>query len=163
MITTLGGTLARRDRNEWQWSDGTPEPRVQDLSPSQHYNFRCCNRGGKTHVEVLLSAAHREKDVLGWVLDGIATGKYRQNTSGDHTGPLMLTDDGAERIHIDPGEDPLLGNEPIVRKRSIPRVALVPVEEWDLWAALHPYGASWSKDDEQEIFAKAASLGWRSR
>lgn len=156
----LGGTLKRIGRDQWHWSDGTPEPRVTDLSPSQHYNFRCCRRGGETHVEVMLSACHRERDVLGWVLDGVATGKYRQDLSGDHTGPRVLTDDGVSRMRIEPGEDPLLGSEPIVRKRAIPKVALVPAVEWDEWAAETPYGATWDTAHEQEIFAKARSLGW---
>jgi hypothetical protein len=37
--TVLNGTLTRRGPNDWQWSDGTPEPRVHDLSPDR-WNFR---------------------------------------------------------------------------------------------------------------------------
>jgi hypothetical protein len=160
MPTTLNGTLRRVGPNQWQWSDGTAEPRVTDLSSSSVYNFRCRTYANATYVEILLSVAHKERDVLGWILDGVAVGKYRQDMSGDHTGPLMLTDDGPTRMRIEPGEDPLRGNEPIVHKRAIPRVALVPIAEWDAWAAENPYGASWDKGVEADIFAKARSLGW---
>lgn len=160
-ITTLGGTLIRHAKNDWRWNDGTPEPRATDLSPSRMYNFRCRTYGsGGTYVEVLLSACHRERDVLGWVLAGVEAGKYPQEWSGDHTGPLMMTDDGPTRMHIEPGEDPLLGNEPIIRKRAIPRVALVPVAEWDQWAAEHPYGVQWDTAHEADILGTARKLGW---
>lgn len=160
--SVFGGKLTRVAVNQWVWSDGTPEPRVTDLSPSHQYNFRCRSGGsGKTLVEVMLSACHRERDVLGWVLDGVKAGKYGQANSGDHTGPLMLTDEGPTRMRVEPGEDPLLGNEPIINRRAIPKVALVPMEEWDAWAAEHPYGATWLTKDEAEIFEKARSLGWQ--
>jgi len=158
--SVFGGALVRHGKDDWRWSDGTLEPRVSDLSSSSVYNFRCRQCHGSTHVEVLLSAAHREKDVLGWVLDGVADGKYRQDWSGDHTGPLMMTEAGPTRMHIEPGEDPLLGSEPIRHKRAIPLVALVPVAEWDAWADQQPYGATWVTAIEAEIFSKAKSLGW---
>lgn len=115
-------------------------------------------------MEIPLSAAHRERDVLGWVIEGVEQGRYTQSLSGDHTGPLRLTEEDGEvvvsRMRIEPGEDPLHGNEPVVHKRAIPRVALVPIAEWDAWAKDHPYGAWWDTADEAEIFAKAESLGW---
>ena len=161
MTSVFSGTLQRHGPNDWRWSDGTLEPRVSDLSASTVYNFRCRTGGdGVTFVEVLLSAAHRERDVLGWVLEGAERGQYRQAKSGDHTGPRIMTDEGMQRMRIEPGEDPLHGNEPIVHKRAIPAVALVPVDEWDAWAAEHPYGATWDKADEAEVFARARSLGW---
>lgn len=157
----LGGALVRRGRNEWVWSDGTTATQVSDLSASKVYNFRCRTDGaGHTYVEVLLSAAHKEHDVLGWVLARLESGMYRSDLSGDHTGPLMITDAGQSRMRIEPGEDPLLGNEPILHKRAIPKIALVPVEDWDAWAADCPYGASWDRADEDTIFAKARTLGW---
>lgn len=160
--TTLGGTLIRHEKDDWRWVSGVAEPRVTDLSPSSVYNFRCRTFGsGTTYVEVLLRDCHRERDVLGWVLDGIEAGKYRQEWSGDHTGPLMITEDGPTRMHIEPGEDPLKGNEPIIRKRAIPRVALVPVNEWDAWAADNPYGCQWDKVHEDDILAEARRLGWK--
>ena len=159
--TIFDGVLSRTAADIWVWSDGTPEPRVKDLSPSAHYSFRCRTHADGTFVEVLLSVAHRDRDVLGWVLDGIEAGEYQQANSGDHTGPMVFTEDGPSRMRIEPGEDPLLGNEPIVRKRAIPRVALVPVAEWDAWAADHPYGATWDTADEPEIFARARRLGWQ--
>lgn len=159
ILTVFGGLLARTPDGQWTWSDGRPEPRVTDLSWSVVANFRCVTTGGGTYVEVLLSAARREPD-LRWVLDGLEAGRYRQDLSGDHTGPLRLTDEGLSRMRIEPGEDPLAGNEPIVHKRAIPRVALVPVAEWDEWAAGCPYGATWDVADEAGLFARAESLGW---
>ena len=50
--------------------------------------------GDGTYVEVPLGAAHRQSDVLGWVLAGVESGAYRQSVSGDHTGPLVITDEG---------------------------------------------------------------------
>jgi hypothetical protein len=165
-ISVFGGTLVRVAPDQWVWSDGTPEPRVRDLSPSAHYNFRCRQRyeGSTctTYVEVLLSVAHRERDVLGWVLAGVEQGRYEQGWSGDHMGPLMITEEGLARMRVEPGEDPLLGHEPILHRRAIPRVALVPVAEWDAWAAEHPYGATWLAADEPAIFARARALGWQA-
>ena len=160
--TVFSGGLTRHGHNDWRWSDGSPEPRVTDLSASQVYNFRCRTYGsGETYIEVLLSAAHKERDVLGWVLDGVAAGSYGQDNSLDHTGPLVIGDQGISRMRVEPGEDPLLGNEPIVSMRAIPRVALVPASEWDVWAAENPYGATWSQNDEAAIFDKARQLGWK--
>jgi hypothetical protein len=85
---------------------------------------------------------------------------YRQVWSGDHTGPIMLTDERITRMHLEPGEDPLCGNEAIIHKRAIPLVALVPWEDWEAWALEHPYGAVWPPEHAAEILAKAASLGW---
>lgn len=158
--TVFGGVLNRVAENGWRWADGTDEPRVTDLSASHVYNFRCRTHGGVTYVEVILSAVHREKDVLGWVLRGVESGAYHQASSGDHTGPLVIGDEGVSRMRIEPGEDPLLGHEPIVSQRAIPRVALVPVCEWDRWAKETPYGATWAAEHEPELFAKARSLGW---
>ena len=157
--TIFGGTLIRHDKNDWRWSDGTPEPRVTDLSPSAHYNFRCRTYSGATYVEVLLSVAHSERDVLGWVLDGVEAGTCTQDVSGDHSGPIRITDDGVERMRIEPGEDPLLGNEPIIHRRAIPRVALVPIAKWDSWAKAHPYGATWDVDAQDDLLRIARSLG----
>jgi len=161
VTSVFGGTLIRATDGAWVWSDGTPEPRVTGLSASHHYNFRCRNSGGTTMVEVLLSIAHREKDTLGWVLDGVENGRYPQAASGDHTGPLVMTDDEpSSRMRIDPGEDPLLGSEPIFHERAIPRVALVPIDEWQAWASVAPYGATWDRHEEADILAIARRLGW---
>lgn len=161
-VSVLQGTLVRIATNQWAWSDGTPEPRVRDISPSSHFNFRCRTYGdGITLVEVPLGAAHRDRPLLGWVLDGVARGRYQQSTSGDHTGPLLITDEGTARMRIEPGEDPLLGHEPIMHTRAIPRVALVPVTEWDAWARETPYGAQWDLDQQQDILARARALGWQ--
>lgn len=148
MVTTLGGTLRRIERDRWEWSDGTPEPRVQDLSGSSHYNFRV--QGGFVEVPARLAM---EEDALIWVLTGHAEGRFQRALSGDHRGPLVIDTDGAGRAHIHPGTgEPLPGN--------IPRVILVPRAEWDAWSASKPLGATWDKADEPQILAKARSLGW---
>ena len=160
-ITCLGGTLIRQGRNQWEWSDGTPEPRATDWDPSKHYNFRCRSTGGgKVAVEVLLATAHLERDMLGWVLARVESGMYPQVRSGDHTGPYMLTDEGITRMRIEPDEDPLCGNEPIVHKRAIPLVALVPWEDWEAWALDHPCGALCPPEHSAEFLVKGRSLGW---
>lgn len=158
--TTFSGVLIRHAQNDWRWIDGTPEPRVRDSSPSEYYNFRI--RSGKW-VEVLLRDCHRERDILGWVLAGVESGQYQQSDSGDHRGPLLIDDDGARHMMIEPGEDPLRGNEPIVRRRAIPRVALVPVDDWDKWAADHPYGAQWDMANEQSIIERAKQYQEQAR
>lgn len=169
--TCLGGTLSRIASDTWVWSDGTPEPRVTDLSASSVYNFRCRTYGdGETLVEVMLSAAHRERDVLGWVLDGVAAGKYMQVGSGDHTGPRVLHIEESYAPGDVPGistpDESLSMTRQSIRpdgtptKRAIPLVALVPASEWDAWARENPYGASWPQEHEPEILAKARSLGW---
>lgn len=163
--TALGGTLIGA-AGQWRWSDGTPEPRVVDMSASWLYNFRC--QGGC--VEVLLSVAHRDRDTLGWVLARVESGMYQQAGSGDHTGPrIMHLTERYEAGDVPGVSEPGIGVE-ITRqsvtpageptKRAIPQVALVPVAEWDMWSAANPVGAKWEKADEPEIFAKARSLGW---
>ena len=96
-----------------RWHGGAP---ATDCNPSEHYNFRCRQAGGgKVDVEVLLATAHRERDILGWVLARVESGMYQQAISGDHTGPYMLTDEGLTRMRpVEPDEDPLCGNEPII-------------------------------------------------
>src|SRR5690606_3588605 len=78
-VTAFGGRLVWWGRNKWAWSDGTPEPRVRDITPSWHYNFRC--RGLKPHVqvEVPVTVAKAEPE-LAWVLRG----DYPRDLSGDH-------------------------------------------------------------------------------
>lgn len=161
MVACFNGTLVRQSRNQWQWSDGTPEPRVTDLSPDE-WNFRCRSFGrGGTLVEVLKGVAI-ESESLAWVITGYRSGKYQGGTSGDHTGPLMIDDEGIRRMHIQPGEDPLHGNEPLPESRGpIPAVILVPVTEWDAWVRDNPAGASWDVKNETVILDKASSLGWR--
>lgn len=163
MFACFSGTLIRQSRNQWQWIDGTPESRVTDLSPGE-WNFRCRTYGdGVTLVEVMKGAA-LESEALAWVLTGYRAGKYTGGKCGDHTGPLVIDDAGARRIHIQPGEDPLLGNEPLPESRGpIPAVILVPINEWDAWVHDNPAGATWLTEHETAILDKAFALGWRPR
>lgn len=160
-ITTLGGTLVRHGRDEWRWSDGVTERRVRDLSPSREWNFRCRTYGGGgTYVEVPRGLA-TETPTLAWVLERAREGRYQAGLSGDHTGPLVIDDEGLHRAHIAPGEDPLHGHEPMPEQPGpIPQIVLVPVAEWDEWAADHPVGAEWDIEDQDAILARARELGW---
>lgn len=160
-LTCLDGTLVRQDDGSWRWSDGQPEPRIRDLSPDE-WNFRCRTYGGgQCFVEVLRGVA-QESELLAWVIAGARAGKYGSGKSGDHTGPLVIDERGARRMHIQPGEDPLHGNEPLPESCGpIPAVILVPIAEWDAWVKANPAGASWDVADETSILDRAYALGWR--
>lgn len=160
-MTVLGGTLIREGPNAWRWRDGTPEPRVRDLSPDE-WNFRCRTDGtGRTLVEVMRGSA-MEAPALRWVLDGAREGRYTSGRSLDHTGPLTIDEHGnAGRMHIPPGTDPLLGHEPITSPGPIPSVILVPAEEWDAWVRDHPAGAAWDTTDEPALLDRARAVGWQ--
>ena len=160
-MSCLDGTLLRGADGQWCWRDGEPEPRVRDMYAGDGRNYRCTTYGeGSTYVEVLLRDA-RSDPVLAWVWHGVQAGTYRQQMSGDHTGPLVWDGESLGRMSIEPGEDPLHGNEPIVRKRAIPLVALVPIEEWEAWSRATIIGVWWEQEHEAEILARAESLGWR--
>lgn len=144
-MTSLGGTLVRGDL-AWHWSDGTPAPHVEDLTLASHYNFRIRGRGDAKFVEVLYSTASEELD-LSWAVEGYLKGRFNGGSSGDHTGSI-----GYPHIHPVTGK-PLSG--------SPPKVILVPIEEWDARSSFAPIGACWDREHEEEILAKARSLGWR--
>ena len=64
--TALAGTLIRQGKDAWRWLDGTPEPRVRDLSHDE-WNFRCRTDGDRqTYVEVPRGLA-QETTALAWV------------------------------------------------------------------------------------------------
>ena len=167
-MTTLDGTLARLPGGVWTWRDGTPEPRVHDLSHGAQLNLRCRTTGSsRCYVEVPRGLAREEED-MAWIVDAAREGRYAGGQSGDHTGPRVLValshraDGSIGRAHIRPGEDPLLGAEPLPEIRGpIPSVILVPVEDWDAWDAEHPYGCEWDAADERDILQRAWTLGWR--
>lgn len=151
--TALQGALVRVGRDCWQWSDGTPEPRVRDLSPSAHYNLRC--RPGLVEVPLRLAM---EEDALAWVLEGRRAGRYRSGLDGDRTGPRDAST--GRRMHVRPGDDPMKGHvadaDPLPGR--VPEVVLVPTAEWDAWAAEHPVGAEWDQEHEAAILLRAEEL-----
>jgi len=52
-MTVLGGTLFRDESGTWHWADGTPEPRVWDLTLCDLApNWRCITFGSGTYVEI---------------------------------------------------------------------------------------------------------------
>jgi hypothetical protein len=161
VMTCLDGTLCRRPDGTWRWADGQAEPRVRDLSPDE-WGFRCRAYGtGNVYAEVPLGLA-AETDSLAWVVDGWRAGMYRLAQSGDHTGPRIAEAGGCRRLHTQPGEDPMLGCEPMPESRGpIPAVILVPIADWDSWVAAHPAGAAWDAADEPAILDRAYALGWR--
>lgn len=161
-VAVLGGTLIRRGHDQWEWADRTPEPRAKDASPDR-WNFRCRTTGASTYVEVLRGLA-QETDGLAWVLKGARAGQYRTGQSGDHIGPIVIDEEAVRRANIRPGEDPLRGNEPMPEiPGPIPAVILVPIDEWRAWCRDNPAGAQWDLDHEEEILARARSLGWDPR
>lgn len=138
LASTLSGTLLRH-ADGWHWSDGTPEPRVHDLRPAGHYNFRIRGRGmGGQFVEVPLGLA-RENDDLAWVLGR----GYAESWDGDVVGP----EDRDPLGRVAPG------------KRAA-RVLLVPIEQWDHWSDTTIIGAEWDREHEGEILSRARALGW---
>lgn len=161
-LAVLAGTLVRHGRDDWRWSDGTPEPRVEDLSPDE-WNLRCRTYGGgETYVEVPRGLA-QETASLRWVLAGARDGRYGSGRSGDHTGPLTVDHGGLRRMHVRPGSDPLLGHPADADDElpgPIPTVVLVSITEWDAWVREHPAGAVWDRIHEPDILARAAALGW---
>ena len=160
--SVLGGCLTRGPGTSgmWLWSDGAAEPRARDLSPSSEYNFRVRSHGGAQYVEIRYGIAASHADLRVW-LDGYLAGTYGLGSSGDHSGPRAIRADGSTYLsRINPGDDPHIGHEPILRDRPIPPVILVPISDWDAWAAAHPMGCSWDMSDEDAILARARSLGW---
>ena len=144
-VTALGGRLVWWGRNRWAWSDGSPAPKVRDITPSWHYNFRVRgNRGPGATVEVPVKTAQAEPE-LAWVLRG----DYPRDLSGDHGSTRTIHADGRETRTSDSG-------------KAIPEVILVPADEWDAWDASTSIGAKWDKADEPAILAKARSLGWEA-
>ena len=140
-LKMLGGTLERRE-DGWYWSDGTKEPRVEDLHPSSHYNFRIRTYHDGSYVEVPHQVAYENSD-LSWVINAWDSNKLKEGISGDVRDHTLVP--GAEGLKI-------------IKKG--PGVLLVPVEQWDLWANMTPIGALWDKADEEEILHRARQLGW---
>ena len=152
----LGGTLERLPSGEWQWRDGTPEPRARDLDRNAHYNFRCRATGSGKYIEVPKGLVLEETD-LGWIKGC----DYEIGADGDRTGPLEMTDEGMVRGGIRPGEDPIGGKGEPVLGVPIPSVVLVPLGDWREWIQnASPLGVEWDAADQEAILARARELGW---
>lgn len=142
ICTALSGTLERR-ADGWYWRDGTPEPRVYDLA-LKHFapNFRCITRGdGRTYVEVPRGwerAYHWDGD------PATRRAIYDLIREAGKEAPVF-----AERIA------PLLDDHRVTQPG-----ALVPVEMWDAVMS-EPAGVGWDGEHEDEILARAESLGWK--
>jgi hypothetical protein len=68
MTTCFGGALVWRD-GVWVWRDGTPEPRVRDLTLSRAHNLPCITYStGRTYVEVPVSMLYdsRNPELARW-------------------------------------------------------------------------------------------------
>jgi hypothetical protein len=137
-MTALNGKLVWWGRDTWAWNDGTPAPRVKDITPSWYYNFRIRNYASTSYVEVPMRLAHNDP-ALAWVR-GYCTGQ-----SGDDLGDRLLTAAG-RMVHLSarPGGKAIRG------------VYLVPAADWDAWDADTCLGPKWDRTDEAEILARAA-------
>lgn len=131
----LWGTLERIGPDEWQWSDGTPEPSVTDMSAQSAYNFRVRNYADASYVEVPEQAV-REDEHLTWVRE--------------HHTRKGLDGDQLDRVHSRERSE--------VAHTDAPTVYLVPVEVWDRWADDAVIGAEWPIDEQKRIFDKARAL-----
>lgn len=143
--TALGGTL-HRTPDGWQWSDGTPEPRVRDLALADVApNFRCATFGDGAYIEI----PRRWRDARYWPggrLDDEAVAAI-----------AALLDEGGVRAPI--------FCEGLAEALDDHRLTAdgyrVPAALWDA-AMLEPCGCSWDRAHEAEILGKAEAIrtGW---
>lgn len=64
-LTVFGGTLIRKGRDHWEWSDGRAEPRVRDAEPDR-FHFEKVGVDGELVVKVP-NRDLREEPVLCWI------------------------------------------------------------------------------------------------
>ena len=143
LSTTLGGALQRYP-DGWRWSDGTPEPRVRDMSLSDVApNFRCCNRGGITYVEI----------PAGW-----RQARYWPGGRIDTQAAQAI-----ESLLAECGEHAPIYAEGLAEALDDHRLTthgwLVDVAQWDA-VMREPCGVWWDKAHEAEILARARDGGW---
>lgn len=137
--SVLDGALSRWS-DGWRWRDGTPEPRVRDLTLREVApNLRCTTYGdGRCYVEV--PATWR---AARWWHGG------RIDTEAAAAIAELIRDCGEPRAIYADGLAELCDDH-----RLTVRGWLVPIEQWDA-ALLEPCGASWDREHESDILARA--------
>lgn len=140
LSTTLGGTLQRYPGG-WRWSDGTPEPRVRDMTYTDIApNFRCSG----SRVEI----PWNWREARYWPKGRIDT-------------DAALRIDGLLK---EAGKRAPIYAEGIAEAIDDHRVTkhgwTVPIALWDA-EMLECCGCWWDKSAEDEILARARSLGWQ--
>lgn len=144
LSTMLGGTLHRYAEG-YRWADGMPEPRVRDmLLGDVAPNFRCCNRGVTTYVEI--PAGWREQRY--WP-DG------RIDTQAAQVISELLREAGKRSPIYAEGLAELLDDHRLTKEGW-----LVDVAQWDAVMAEH-CGCWWDKAHEASILQRARELGWQ--
>lgn len=137
--TTLGGALLRRLRGGWHWRSGDAEPRIRDMTLRDVApNFRCCNRGGITYVEIpgrweeprYWPGGRRDDQVAKAIRDLIREHGQRGAIYGE--GYAELLDD--HRVTVDG--------------------CIVPIQAWDD-RMCDVVGRWWDKEHEADILTRA--------
>lgn len=134
-ITCLGGTLRRVGPNQWEWIDGTPEPRVRDLLRNDIApNFRVIG-GRNGDVEI----PRNWRDYV----DDPAIEMAIEWLIREHGRPADVFAEGLA--------------EALDSHTVFVRGYRVPVRAWDEVMNVVT-GAMWDLDDEEDILAKAERL-----
>lgn len=145
LSTTLGGALHRYPEG-WQWSDGTPEPRVTDMQLSHVApNFRCANYGGVTCVEI---PARWRQDARYWPDRRIDEQAAAQIDS-------LIRECGKRQAIYLEGLAEALDDHRLTGDGWT-----VDAAQWDA-VMREPCGCWWDKKHEDDIFARARALGWK--
>lgn len=131
-MRALSGALVRLDSGAWQWSDGTPEPRVRDMTiGSLAPSFRCRTYGdGSCYVE-------------------LPSNWRRLVSDNDASAAIasLVRDAKSARIFAEPSRpDGVAGSR---------AGYLLPIAAWDA-AMAAVVGCWWDKDQESDILARAA-------
>lgn len=142
LSTALGGALQRRT-DGWYWSDGAQEPRVRDMLLSEVApNFRCCNCGGITYVEI----PARWRDARYWPGGRIDTQAAQEIDT-------LLREAGTRSAIYLEGLAEALDDHRLTGEGW-----LVDVAQWDA-VMREQCGVWWDYEHEADIYARAAALG----
>ena len=143
LSTTLGGTLQRHPQG-WCWSDGTPEPRVRDMLLSHLApNFRCCDRGGITYVEI----PARWRDARYW------PGGQIDASAAQEIDALLRECGQRSAIYLEGLAEALDDH------RLTGEGWRVDIAQWEA-VMREPVGCWWDKREEADILPRARALGW---